>query len=166
MPGNKTVEGFVIRNIEINRAEGKVSLPNVKDVPGICAKVFAEMAERKVNVNLIVQNSRADGTAFVTFTAPKEQLDNAKAGCEAIKEEVGAAEVEVDSNVATVSVIGIGMRSHTEVAGRTFAALGHAGVNIDMISTSEIEIEVVVRGDQAEKAQKALRKEFKAELEG
>jgi len=160
-----SVEGFVIRSVELNRTEGKVTLVELNDQPGIVARIFAEMKERDVNVNLIVQTSRRDGTAYVTFTVPRDRLTEATVACESIKEEVGAQEVEADPTIATVSVIGVGMRSHTDVAARMFAVLAKNDINIDLISTSEIEIECVVREEDAEKAHRALLQEFKDELE-
>ena len=161
----RTVEGFVIREVQVNRGEAKITLAKVKDQPGMVAKIFSHLSEKEVNVNLIVQNSRPDGTAHVTFTMPRTQVEVARETCEEIREEVGATEVEADPHIATISVIGIGMRSHTDVAGRMFASLAKAGVNIDLISTSEIKIGCVVAAEQADCAYQALMDEFKADLE-
>jgi len=160
-----SVEGFVIRSVELNRAEGKVTLVELKDQPGIVARIFGEMKDRDVNVNLIVQTSRPDGTAYVTFTVPRDRLVDAKRACERIRDEVGAHEVEADPDIATISVIGVGMRSHTDVAARMFAVLARNDINIDLISTSEIEIECVVKEEDADKAHQALLQEFRDELE-
>jgi aspartate kinase len=160
-----TVEGFVIRSVELNRTEGKITMVNVQDKPGVVARIFQALAERSINVNLIVQTSRPDGTAYVTFTVPRETLPQAADACEAVKAIVGATEVEADPGIATVSVIGVGMRSHTDVARRMFAVLARNNVNIDLISTSEIEIECVVKEAQADIAHQALLQEFKGELE-
>ena len=165
MAEDNAVEGFVIRSVELNRTEGKINLTHVADRPGIVAAIFKELGERDINVNVIVQNSRPDGTAYVTFTVPREQLEGAKAACENIQDAVGAADIEADAEIATVSVIGVGMRSHTDVAARMFATLANNNINIDLISTSEIEIECVVNEDEAETAHQALMQEFQAELE-
>jgi aspartate kinase len=159
------VEGFVIRSVELNRTEGKITMVDVQDRPGVVARIFQALAEHTINVNLIVQTSRPDGTAYVTFTVPREKLQQAAAACETVKGVVGATEVAADPDIATVSVIGVGMRSHTDVAGRMFAVLARNNVNIDLISTSEIEIECVVKEAQANIAHQALLQEFKDELE-
>lgn len=161
----KPVEGFVIRAVELNRSEGKITMAGVKDTPGMVSLIFQELAARDIDVNLIVQNSRPEGDAYVTFTVGRDQLEAAKAACETARGKVGATEVQVDAHTATVSVIGVGMRSHTDVAARTFAALAKANINIDLISTSEIEIECVVQEDQAAMAHKVLLQEFQEELE-
>ncbi|MBI2195121.1 MAG: ACT domain-containing protein [Planctomycetes bacterium] len=161
----KTVEGFVIRAVELNRSEGKITLDGVRDTPGMVSHLFQEMAGRNIDVNLIVQNSGPAGDAHVTFTVRREQLEAARTACEAVREKLGATAVEADANIATVSVIGVGMRSHTDVAARMFAALARANVNIDLISTSEIEIECVVRESEACRAHQALLQEFHPELE-
>jgi aspartate kinase len=159
------VEGFVIRSVDLNRSEGKITLGDVTDRPGIVAEVFNQLAEKSINVNLIVQNSGDDGKVDVTFTAPRDQMKEARRICISIQENVGAAFVETDSNIATISVIGVGMRSHTGVAARMFTTLAENDINIDLISTSEIEIECVVREQQADAAHAALLEEFDGDLE-
>jgi aspartate kinase len=164
MDRSKHVEGFVIRNIELNRTEGRIMLTAVRDRPGICARIFQELADQAINVNLIVQTSRPDGSAYVTFTVPRDRLADARRCCEGIRGEIGVSGIDAEPHTATVSVVGVGMRSHTDVARRTFAALAKANVNIDMISTSEIEIECVIRDDQAQAAHQALLEEFRSEI--
>jgi len=114
---------------------------------------------------LIVQNSGGDGKIDVTFTMPRTQMKEALNICISIQKKVGASFVESDSNIATISVIGVGMRSHTDVAARMFTTLAENNINIDLISTSEIEIECVVREQQADAAHAALLNEFEADLE-
>jgi aspartate kinase len=159
------VEGFVIRSVELNRSEGKITLGDVTDQPGIVAEVFNRLAEHEINVNLIVQNSGEDGKVDVTFTMPRKQMKDALSICNSNQAKVGAAFVEADLNIATISVIGVGMRSHTDVAARMFTTLAENNINIELISTSEIEIECVVNEQQADAAHTALLKEFEGDLE-
>jgi len=165
VPELSQVEGFVIRSVELNRSEAKITLGDVTDQPGIVAELFNRLAKDEINVNLIVQNSGGDGKVDVTFTMPRIQMKEALAICNSIQAMVGAAFVEFDSNIATISVIGVGMRSHTDVAARMFTALAENNVNIELISTSEIEIGCVVKGQQADVAHTALLKEFADDLE-
>jgi aspartate kinase len=165
VPELSQVEGFVIRSVDLNRSEGKITLGDVTDQPGIVAEVFNRLAEKEINVNLIVQNSGGDGKIDVTFTMPRTQMKEALNICISIQKKVGASFVESDSNIATISVIGVGMRSHTDVAARMFTTLAENNINIDLISTSEIEIECVVREQQADAAHAALLNEFEADLE-
>jgi aspartate kinase len=159
------VEGFVIRSVELNRSEGKITLGDVTDRPGIVADIFNRLAEQEINVNLIVQNSGGDGKVDVTFTMPRSQMKDALNICNSNQQNVGAAFVVSDSNIATISVIGVGMRSHTGVAARMFTTLAENNINIDLISTSEIQIGCVVKEQQADAAHAALLKEFEDDLE-
>ena len=154
------MEGVQIRGTAIDTSEAKVTIVGVPDRPGVAAAIFSVLAARHINVDMIVQNISHDARTDMSFTVAKGDLAGAVEALDALRDEFGAGEVLGDDNIAKVSVVGIGMVSHFGVASRMFGALGDAGINIQMISTSEIKISVVVRGDCAEAALRAVHDAF------
>ena len=159
----KEVEGMeevVVRGIAHDLSDAKITVRHVTDRPGIAATLFGALAERHVNVDVIIQNTSEAGTTDVSFTVKEGDLGKALEVCQNIKEGIGAAEVLADSDIAKVSVVGVGMRSHPGVAATAFKALADAAINIQMISTSEIKIACVVAREDVEEAVRVLHKAF------
>ena len=154
------MEHVDVRAATLDVNEAKVTMRNVPDRPGIAARIFSEIARANVNVDMIVQNVSAEGHTDVSFTVVKSDLNRALETARRLAEEVGAGPVESDENVAKVSVVGIGMRSHTGVAERMFRALADGEVNILMISTSEIKISCIIEESSAETALRAVHAAF------
>ncbi|MFW6456839.1 MAG: aspartate kinase [Planctomycetota bacterium] len=154
------MEQVDVRGAALEMNEAKVTIRDVPDTPGIAARIFGGIASDDVNVDIIVQNVSAAGTTDITFTVIKSDLSAARAASGRLAEELNAGSLEVDEDVAKVSIVGVGMRSHTGVAERMFEALSEAQVNIQMISTSEIKISVVVDANDGERALKAVHDAF------
>jgi aspartate kinase len=128
----------------------------VPDKPGIAAAIFVPLAEHHINVDMIVQNVAEDGTTDMTFTVGKADLPRAIAALEAVRAQIGYAEISHDPDVAKLSVVGVGMRSHAGVAGTMFRTLAERGINIQVISTSEIKVSVLIAAEYTELAVRAL----------
>ena len=155
------VEHAIISGIAHDTSEAEVTILSVSDRPGVAALVFGALAEAGVNVDMIVQNVSADGATDISFTLPKEDVGRAEKILAPLVEEVGAKGLAHDPDVAKISLVGAGMRSHPGVAADMFAALAEAGVNIGIISTSAIRISCVVPAADAEKAVKAVHDRFR-----
>jgi len=132
----------------------------VPDRPGLAARVFGPIARANIVVDMIIQNASADGTTDLTFTVPRGDFDKAKGLLEATAREIGAQGVTGETDVAKVSIVGIGMRTHAGIASRMFDVLSREGINIQMISTSEIKISVVIDAKYTELAVRALHDAF------
>lgn len=150
------VENRPVTGVAYSRDEAQITLRRVPDKPGVAAALFGPLASANINVDMIVQNISADGTTDMTFTVPKGDLSRAMQALESAKSEIGFSEVSSDSNVAKLSVIGVGMRSHAGVAAAMFKALSERGINIRVISTSEIKISVLIDAATTELAVRAL----------
>jgi aspartate kinase len=150
------VENRPVTGVAYSRDEAQITLRRVPDKPGVAAALFGPLAGANINVDMIVQNISADGTTDMTFTVPKGDLSRAMQALETARKEIGFAEVSSDSNVAKLSVIGVGMRSHAGVAATMFKALSERGINIRVISTSEIKISVLIDAATTELAVRAL----------
>jgi len=161
-----SMEQVFVRGIAHNLDEAKFTVHRVPDKPGVAAAIFSKLAEKGINVDMIIQNIGEEGYADLSFTVSTEDIDKTSALEELIKKEVGAERVTCDDNIAKVSVVGIGMRSHTGVAEKVFKALAEKKINIEMISTSEIKISVVITKDRAEEAVRALHEAFELEKVG
>jgi aspartate kinase len=153
---DEIVEQPLVSGIAYSRDDAKVTLRRVPDRPGVAAKVFGELAKANVNVDMIVQNIGADGTTDMTFTVGKADLARAADVLERARAEVGFEALLADPEVAKISVVGIGMRSHAGVANTMFRALAEKGINIQVISTSEIKVSVLVGAEYTELAVRAL----------
>ncbi len=153
---DEIVEKPIVSGIAYSRDEAKVTLRRVPDRPGVAAAVFGALSRANVNVDMIVQNLGADGTTDMTFTVGRADLARARDVLEKARAEVGFEALLADPEVAKISVVGIGMRSHAGVANTMFRALAEKGINIQVISTSEIKVSVLVAADYTELAVRAL----------
>ena len=159
----KSMEGVVVRGVALDKNQAKVTLVGVPDKPGVAAKIFKALGDATVNVDMIIQNiSHGTGTPAtdISFTADKPDLLKAQKVIESLKKEVGYREVITAEKIGKLSIVGVGMKSHTGVAGKLFETLANEGVNIDMISTSEIKISVVIDLAKGEQAVKAVHAAF------
>ena len=153
---DEVVEQELVSGIAYSRDEAKVTLVGVPDQPGIAAGIFGPLADNGINVDMIVQNISQDKTTDMTFTLPKADLQRAVATLEDKRSDLQFADLRSDENVAKVSVIGVGMRSHAGVAQRMFNTLAEKGINIQVISTSEIKVSVLIAEEYTELAVRAL----------
>ena len=163
---DEIVEQELVSGIAYSRDEAKITLVQVDDKPGIAAAIFGPLADASINVDMIVQNVSADGKATdLTFTVAKADLDRAVETVEARKDDLNYVDLLSDSNVVKISVIGVGMRSHAGVAQRMFETLAEKGINIQVISTSEIKVSVLVAEDYTELALRALHTAYGLDAE-
>jgi aspartate kinase len=139
-----SMEKVVIRGVSVDRRQAKVTVTHVPDRPGTASRIFTEIAAINVNVDMIVQNVSAAGTTDISFTVPGDEVATIERSLGPIVTEIGAKGFSAEGGIAKLSVIGIGMRSHSGVAAKMFELLAHAGINIQMISTSEIKISVII----------------------
>ncbi len=153
---DEVLEQEIVAGIAYSRDEAKVTIRRVPDRPGIAAAIFVPLAESHINVDMIVQNVAEDGTTDMTFTVGKADFPRATAVLEAAREKIGYAVINADPNVAKLSVVGVGMRSHAGVAGTMFRTLAERGINIQVISTSEIKVSVLIAAEYTELAVRAL----------
>ncbi|HEY7749339.1 MAG TPA: aspartate kinase [Aestuariivirgaceae bacterium] len=157
----KIVEQQVVTGIAYSKDEAKVSIRRVRDKPGVSASIFGPLAEADISVDMIVQNVSADGeTANITFTLQRKDLRRALEVLERVKDKVGFQELTSSADVAKISVVGIGMRSHAGIASRMFKALADKGINIQAITTSEIKISVLIDEAYTELAVRALHSAY------
>jgi aspartate kinase len=154
------LEDILVSAVEADRRQGRVTIFNVPDRPGFAGMVFSRVAEAGVPVDMIVQNAGADGSAQISFTVLRGDLEEAAKAAQTALREVGGGNCKTDPGMVKISVRGVGMRTHTGVACRMFRALAAEKVNIELINTSELHITVVVDESQADQAVATLRKEF------
>jgi aspartate kinase len=155
------VEQHVVSGITYSKDEAKVSIRRVKDKPGVSASIFGPLAEADISVDMIVQNVSADGeTANITFTLSRKHLRKAVEVLQGLKDKVGFSELSHSTDVAKISVVGIGMRSHAGVAAKMFRALAEKGINIQAITTSEIKISVLIDEAYTELAVRSLHSAY------
>jgi aspartate kinase len=154
------MEDVVIRGVSLDRNQAKLTIDDVRDEPGIAGRIFSEIARDNIVVDMIVQSVSKHGTTDISFTIHENDLEAAKALLAPIVTEVQAAGLLTTKGVAKLSVVGIGMRSHSGVAARLFDCLGKGGINIQLISTSEIKIAVIIDGKDADRAAQLLHEEF------
>ena len=155
-----TMEQAIVSAVTHDVSEAKVTVSGVPDRPGIAARLFRELADVDVNVDMIVQNVSDHGVTDISFTTPKDDLVRGTEICQRLADEIGAAGVSSDRDIARVSIIGAGMKSNPGVAATMFEVLAKAGINIEMISTSAIRTSCVVREDQVELAVQILHTAF------
>ena len=159
----KSMEDIVVRGVSLDKNQAKVTLVAVPDKPGVSARVFKALGDANVNVDMIVQNiSHGTGTPLtdLSFTVDKPDLLKARKVIESLKPDIAYKEVIANEGIGKLSIVGVGMKSHTGVAGKMFDTLAREGVNIDMISTSEIKISVVIDLAKGEQAMKAVHAAF------
>ena len=155
---NEKLEAIAVRGITCNKNEAKITICSVPDKPGIAAKIFEEISKQGINVDTIVQNVPHDKLSDISFTVPKGDFNKAIKATTAIGNKIGAGEILEDRNIARVSLVGSGMRSHSGIAAKMFSTLADNHINIEMISTSEISVSCIITQDSADKAVKALHK--------
>jgi len=154
------MEDLVISGIAYDRDQARVTVHKVADTPGVAAAIFGAIAEKRILVDMIIQNASRDGTTDMTFTVPKPDLDQTLAILEGIQEKIRAKSVKHDTSVAKVSVVGVGMRNHSGVASTMFRALCDENINIKLIATSEIKITCLIDEKYVELAVRALHTAF------
>ena len=156
----ETMEEPAVRGVAHDDAETKLTIHGMPDRPGVAAALFEEIAAAGVNVDMIIQNVSIDGFGDISFTVPAEAADAARKAAEGAAQAVGASSVDVDDDLAKISVVGAGMKTETGIAARVFRILSDAGINIEMISTSAIRVSCLVRAADAENAVRALYEGF------
>jgi aspartate kinase len=154
------MEQAIVSGIAHDRSEAKVTVNRVSDRPGVAAALFGSLAAAGVNIDMIVQNVSHDGSTDISFTVPRANLVDAERISKQVAGEIDAESVDVDADIAKVSLVGAGMKSHPGVAAKVFETLATAGINIEMISTSTIRISCVVRAEDVDAAVKALHDAF------
>src|SRR5258706_7590388 len=153
------MEKVLVRGVAVDKDQAKVVVSNITDKPGSAAKVFKALANAHINVDMIVQNVGHAGVANLTFTVPQTETAKAKQALEPVMKEIGG-EVSVDENIAKISVVGVGMKTHSGVAATLFEALADASINLQLISTSALKISVVIDKDKADKAARVAHAAF------
>ncbi len=159
------MEQPLIAGIAYNRDEAKLTIRGVPDQPGVASTIFGQISDAHVNVDMIIQNVAQDGTTDLTFTVNRSEYPHARAILEKISAELKAREVVGDDQLAKISIVGVGMRSHAGIASTMFEAMATEGINIELISTSEIKISIGVADRYVELAVRALHKAFGLEVE-
>ena len=154
------MEDVIVSGVTSDLDQAKITLQRVPDRPGLAAKLFMPIAQDNVVVDMIIQNASADEKTDVTFTVPKGDVSKALEHVKSAAPEIGAGNVVFDAEVAKVSIVGLGMRSHAGVAARMFEVLAAEGINIQMISTSEIKISIIIDAKYAELAVRVLHDAF------
>ncbi len=156
------MEKVVVRGVAVDKDQAKVVVSNIADKPGTAAKVFRALAEANINVDMIVQNVGRDGVANLTFTVPQTEIGKVERTLAPVLKDIGGS-VTLDDQIAKLSVVGVGMRTHSGVASTLFSALAGAGINLELISTSEIKISVVIAKSKADEAARVAHKAFELE---
>ncbi len=161
----KSMEGIVVRGAAMTRDLAKVTLRSVPDRPGAAAEIFHQIASANIVVDDIIQNISREGQTDLSFTVALADIEDVIDVANGLTKELGAGAVEIDKNISKVSIVGVGMRSHTGVAQKMFKALADAKINIQMITTSEIKISCIISRDHAEQALRAVHAAFELEKE-
>ena len=156
-----SMESVVIRGVSLERAQAKVTISGVSDTPGTASKIFGAVSDANIIVDMIVQNVSKTGITDISFTVAKDDVGRAEEALKPVLDELGdGVSIEAQDGIAKLSMVGIGMRSHSGVAAEMFKALSEAGVNIEMISTSEIKVTVTVAEDQIDQAAQVMHDAF------
>jgi aspartate kinase len=155
-----SMDDVLVSGVSYDKNEAKITLQRVPDRPGLAAQIFGPIAAANIVVDMIIQNASEDGTTDLTFTVPKADHKTARAIVETLIPALQARGVMVDTDIAKISVVGVGMRTHAGVAAKMFESLAAEGINIQMISTSEIKISVVIDSKYTELAVRALHEAF------
>ena len=157
---DEIMEKVVVSGITYNKKEAKITIVKVPDKPGIASRIFKPISEANINVDMIIQNISEDGLADVTFTVAESDFKKALGVIKDVVKEIGAADVQYDKDIVKVSIVGVGMKSHAGVAAKMFTVLADEGINIMMISTSEIKISCVINAKYTELAVRILHDAF------
>ena len=159
------MESLVVSAVTHDKDQARITLKKVPDQPGVAAKIFTPIADAGIVVDMIIQNTRAEGQTDLTFTVPKASFETAMDIERRIAKEIGAEDVMGDINIAKVSVVGVGMRNHSGVASKMFNTMAAENINIMMISTSEIRISCVIEEKYTELAVRVLHSAFELDSE-
>jgi aspartate kinase len=154
------MEEVVVRAVTLTKNEAKITICDVPDKPGLASKIFGSISQAGINVDMIVQNTSRNRITDISFTVQKEDLNKALRITKEISKKIGAGEVIADPDIARVSIVGVGMRSHPGVAAKMFSALAEKNINIEMISTSDISISCIIKKKYAVLAVRAIHKKF------
>jgi aspartate kinase len=154
------MEKVVVRGVAVDKDQAKIIVSNILDKPGSAAKVFRSLSDAGVMVDMIVQNVGRHGIANLTFTVPQGDSHRALKALEPVFDEIGGGQVAIHERIAKLSVVGVGMKSHSGVAATLFQALADSGINIELISTSEIKISIVIDLDRADEAARVAHEAF------
>jgi len=154
------MEDILVSGVTLNIDEAKIAIRQVPDKPGITAQIFKPLSDAGINVDMIVQNVSKEGLTDLTFTVPKQDLKQSMLIAEAVAADTGAGKVEMASDIAKISVVGVGMRTHAGVAYKMFRTLADEGISVHMISTSEIKVSIVIDAKCAELVVRALHSAF------
>jgi aspartate kinase len=157
---DENMEKALVSGIAHDKNQARITIIKVPDKPGISAKIFGAIAEKNINVDVIVQNASEEGFTDISFTVPRNEADKAYDVLKSIIKEIGASEIEVRKDIAKVSIVGVGMRSHPGVAAKMFDTLAKEGINILMITTSEIKVSCIIEEKYLELAVRALHTAF------
>ena len=159
------MEQPVVSGIAFSRDEAKVTVQGIPDTPGVASKILAPIGEANIEIDVIVQNVAADNTTDLTFTVHQNDMDKAKSVLKSVAEELGAQNIVTDGSIVKVSIVGVGMRSHAGVAATMFKTLAEENINIQMITTSEIKISVVIDERYMELAVRSLHRAFDLDVD-
>ena len=159
------MEQAIVSAVTQDANDSKVTIRGVADRPGVAAILFDALAQENVNVDMVIQNISEEGLTDISFTTPSEDLGRARHAIESVSDQIGARKWLVDENVAKVSIIGAGMRTHPGVTAKMFKALADEGINIDLISTSPIRLSCIIAQDDANRAVQVLHKAFQLDEE-
>jgi aspartate kinase len=154
------MENVVVRGVSVERNQAKVTIPHVPDRPGAASRIFRALADHHIIIDMIVQNVSVEGATDISFTLNRDELIKVGPVLESVVREIGAGAMVSREGIAKLSVVGIGMRSHSGVAAQLFEALGQGGVNIQMISTSEIKTAVIIEESRIEEAARLAHAAF------
>ena len=154
------MEQAIVSAVTHDTNDAKITIRGVQDRPGIAAAIFDALAHENVNVDMVIQNVSEEGLTDISFTAPHEDLARAQTAVEAVIDQIGARTWVLDEDVAKISIIGAGMRTHPGVTAKMFQALADEGINIDLISTSPIRLSCIIDLDDAPRAVQVLHDAF------
>ena len=160
MKEDKDMESVLVSGISYSKDEAKISVIGVPDKPGIASQLFSPLSLANITVDMIIQNVSQGGYTDLTFTVPKNDFKKALGLVEGVAREIGAAAVDSDDNISKISIVGVGMRSHSGIASKMFQVLAEEGINIQMISTSEIKVSCVIDAKYTELAVRVLHESF------
>ena len=158
---DERMEQAIISGVAHDTSEAKITMLGVPDQPGVAARMFRPLADEGVNIDMIVQNVSADGRTDISFTIPADDLGRAESALRAVVDEIGAEGFDTDRDIAKVSLVGAGMKTHPGVAAAMFDALAAADINIEIISTSSIRVSCVIRASEVERAVRAIHERFR-----
>lgn len=159
------MEKEVVSGVTYDKDQAKITVVHVPDRPGIAARLFTPLTDQNIVVDMIIQNASIEGFTDLTFTVSKKDIKTVQSLLVGVAEDIGADRIDFDENIAKISIVGVGMKSHAGVASRLFAALASEGINILMISTSEIKISCAIESKYAELAVRVLHDAFALDQE-